>query len=100
VSDELQKTRLLAERLVRQNTALHTIELAARQYNQQIYMEHILLYLEANRYRPRVLGIKKAHLLIRRNLLGLALQTESVRNKSNLIWMFLLGSQDIAVPIE
>jgi hypothetical protein len=101
LSDEQksQKTRLLAE-MVRQNTVLHTIHLSERERDEQIYTEDILPYLQTNRYRPRVLGIKKAHIMIRRNLLGLALRTESVRNKSNLIWMFLSGNQDVVVPIE
>jgi hypothetical protein len=94
-----RRTRVLAE-MMQQNTVLHTIHLSERERDVQLCTEDILPYLETNRYRPRVLGIKKAHLLIRRNLLGLALQTESVRNKSNRIWMFLSGNQDVVVPIE
>jgi hypothetical protein len=57
----------------------------------------ILPYLETNRYRPRVLAIKKADIQIRRPLLGRALQTKSVRNDFNIMWMFLSGNADVVL---
>jgi hypothetical protein len=53
--------------------------------------------LEANRYRPRVVAVKRADNRFRRALLGRALQSQLVRNKSNLIWMFLSENADIVV---
>jgi hypothetical protein len=49
-------------------------------------------YLETNRYRPRVHAFKKADISLR-----LALQAESVRNKSNLLRMFLSGNPDVVL---
>jgi hypothetical protein len=56
-------------------------------------------YLDTNRYsRPRVLAITKAEILpLRRPFLGLALQTSSVRNNFNSIWMFLSANPDAVV---
>jgi hypothetical protein len=90
------RTRLLAE-MMQENTILNTLELSESVSDQQIYTEEILPYLETNRYRPRVLAIKKADLSLRRSLLGLALQTESVRKDSNLLWIFLSENADILV---
>jgi hypothetical protein len=94
-SDEqnVHRTRAMAE-MVQRNTTLHTIELSADERDEQIYAETIQPYLETNRYRPRVDAITKADISLRRPLLGLALQTESVRNKSNLLWMFPSGNSD------
>jgi hypothetical protein len=76
---------------------LLTIDLERYEREEQIYKESIHPYLEMNLYRPRVLGIKKADIALRRPLLGRALQTKSVRNKSNFLWMFLSGNQDVVV---
>jgi hypothetical protein len=53
--------------------------------------------LETNIYRPRVFAVKKADIQIRRALLGAALQTESVRNGSNLLWIFLSGNANVVL---
>jgi hypothetical protein len=100
LSDEQkeQRTRLLAE-MMEENTILLTIDLNRDDRDEQIYEESILPYLETNLYRPRVLGIKKADIALRRPLLGRALQTESVRNKSNLLWILLSGNQDVVVQL-
>jgi hypothetical protein len=97
-----QRTRVLAvlAAMVEENRVLHTIGLNRGVRDEQIYVESILPHLETNLYRPRVLGIKKADIALRRPLLGLALQTESVRNKSNLIWMFLSGNQDVVLQSD
>jgi hypothetical protein len=91
------RTRLLAE-MVQQNTVLHTIEQnTTYETDNQIYKQDISPRLEMNLYRPRVLAISKADISLRRALLGLALQTESVRNESNLLWMFLSGNADVVL---
>jgi hypothetical protein len=96
LSDEQKahRTRLLAE-MVQKNTVLNTITLLVDETDQQIYAEMIQPYLETNLYRPRVHAIKKADVSIRRPLLGRALQTESVREKSNRLWMLLSGNPDV-----
>jgi hypothetical protein len=98
LSDEqkAQRTRLLAE-MARRNISLHTIALSADERDQQIYIEMIHPFLETNRYRPRVRELKKVDISLRRPLLGLVLQTESVRYKSDLLWMFLSENADIVV---
>jgi hypothetical protein len=83
--------------MVQHNTVLHTINLSEYERDEKIYTELILPYLETNRYRPRVLAIKKADIQIRRPLLGRALQTKSVRNDSNILWMFLSGNADVVL---
>jgi hypothetical protein len=88
--------------MMQQNTVLHTIDLSDehfphQSYDQQIYDEDISPHLEMNRFRPRVHAIKKADFSLRRPLLGLALQTDSVRINSNLLWMFLSGNPDVVL---
>jgi hypothetical protein len=94
-----QRTRVLAA-IVEENRVLHTIHLYEDERDEHIYVGSILPILETNLYRPRVLGIKKVDIALRRPLLGLALQTESVRNKPNLIWMFLSGNQDVVLQSD
>jgi hypothetical protein len=98
-----QRTRVLAA-MVQENRVLQTIRLYRTERDEQIYVESILPHLETNvetnLYRPRVLGVKKVDVALRRAVLGLALQTESVRNKSNLLWMFLSGNQDVVLQSD
>jgi hypothetical protein len=98
-SDEqkLHRARAIAD-MMKNNTVLHTItQDDANERDQQIYDETVQPYLETNRYRPRVHAIKKADISLRRPLFGLALQTRSVRNSSNLLWMFLSGNADVVL---
>jgi hypothetical protein len=98
-NQKTHRTRMLAD-MVQRNTSLHTIilsELCQDARDEEIYAQMILPCLETNRYRPRVHAIKKADISLRRPLLGRALQTESVRNDSNLRWMFLSGNADVVV---
>jgi hypothetical protein len=100
--DERQKahrTRVLAE-MVKRNTVLYTINLSDGERDGQIYTDEVLPRLETNFYRPRVLAISKAEISLRRPFLGLALQTESVRNDSNQLWMFLSGNTDVVLPSD
>jgi hypothetical protein len=90
------RTCVLAETM-KENTVLHTIKLSQDGSDEEIYTQMILPYLETNRYRTRAHAIKKADIPLRRPLLGLALQTESVRNDSNLRWMFLSGNPDVVI---
>jgi hypothetical protein len=98
--ERAQRTRVLAE-MVQRNTSLHTIKLSTDERDQQIYAARVQPYLETNQYRPRVLAITKAAIPLRRPLLGLALQTKTFRNnsniKSNLLWMFLSTNPDVVV---
>jgi hypothetical protein len=89
-------TRLMAD-MMHHNIVLHTIARSAEHYDHQMYADMILPCLETNRYRPRVLAITQADIRLRRPLLGRALQTESIRNKPNLLWMFLSDNLDIVV---
>jgi hypothetical protein len=70
-----ERTRVLAA-MMQENRVLLTIALSEHDRDEQIYAELILPHLETNLYRPRVLGIKKAEIQVRRPLLGRALQTE------------------------
>jgi hypothetical protein len=98
LSDEQKshRTRVLAG-MVQRNTMLLAIGLSTDERDQQIYTESIIPCLQANRYRPRVLAIKKADISLRRPLLGRALQTRSVWNKASLLWMFLSGNADVVL---
>jgi hypothetical protein len=91
-----QRTRAIAE-MMHHNTVLRTIPVSDGYFNQQIFAEMILPFLETNRYRPRVLAITQADIQLRRPFLGRALQTDSIRNKSNLLWMFLSENPDVVV---
>jgi hypothetical protein len=71
-----QRTRMLSA-LVQENRVLHKIRLNRNERDEQIYVESIAPHLETNLYGPRVLGIKKVDIALRRAFLGLALQTES-----------------------
>jgi hypothetical protein len=94
--EKVQRTRAIAEMLA-VNTVLHTIKLYPFTIDENICTESVNPRLETNRYRPRVLAIKQADDRYRRALLGRALQSELVRNKSNLLWMFLSENADIAI---
>jgi hypothetical protein len=91
-----QSTRVLGE-MMQRNTSLLTIEQSTLNYDKQIYAEMVQPYLETNQYRPRVLAITNANIPLRRPFLGLALQAESVRKSSNLLWMFLSANPDVVV---
>jgi hypothetical protein len=93
-----QRTRVLAA-MVEDNRVLHTIRLHEEERDEQIYWESILPHLEMNHYRPRVVAITRENSqLFRRAVLGrAALQTNSVKGNSNLLWMFLSGNADVVV---
>jgi hypothetical protein len=93
------RTGLLAE-VVQENRLLHTIELSDGERDGKVYTEEVLPRLEFNLYGPRVLAISKADIQTRRPLLGLALQTESVLKKSNLLWMLLSENADVVLQLD
>jgi hypothetical protein len=97
LSTEQRAQRSVRADMMKRNTSLHTIRLCADERDKQIYAARVHPYLEINRYRPRVLALTKAGIPLRRPFLGLALQTRSVRNKSNLLWMFLSRNPDVVV---
>jgi hypothetical protein len=86
--------------MVQENQVLNSIYLDQDERDEQIYAESILPRLETNLYRPRVLGIKKVGIALRRPLLGRALQTDAVRSKYNLLWMFLSGNRDVVLQSD
>jgi hypothetical protein len=99
LSDEAQKahrTRLLAD-MVQANTIMLTIELARYERDDHIYTDEILPYLETNRYRPRVLAIKKTieRPFREKKVLGRALFC--AKSNPNLVWMFLSQNVDAFV---
>jgi hypothetical protein len=98
LSDEPKKahrTRLLAE-MIQANTIMLTIELSRYERDDHIYTEEILPYLETNRYRPRVLAVKKTiERPFREKVLGRALFC--VKSNPNLVWMFLSENVDAFV---
>jgi hypothetical protein len=100
LSDEQKshRTRLLSE-MMKENTVLHTITLWEGERDEKIYMEEISPYLETNRYRPRVVAVKKTtERLFREKVLGRAL--DCVKSNPNLVWMFLSENVDAFVRSE
>jgi hypothetical protein len=105
------RTRMLAD-MMQRNTSVHTVTLSGKESDQKIYMADILPLLETNRYRPRVLAVKKTKdKPFREKVLGRAL--DSVKTDPNLLWMFLSENVDafarskeeeetnsIAVPVK
>jgi hypothetical protein len=101
VTDDDQKTRrtrALAE-MVQHNTVLLTIDLSEVGRDEQIYTAEIIPYLETNRYRPRVVAVKKTIARpFREKVLGRALYC--VKSNPNLVWMFLSENVDAFVRSE
>jgi hypothetical protein len=71
--------------------------LSPSQIDQNVFTESVNPKLETNRYQPRVLAIKQADDRFRRALLGRAMQSKLVRNKSNCLWMLLSENADVVV---
>jgi hypothetical protein len=94
LSDEQKtpRTNLVAE-MMQTNTILQTIDIFPRERDQRIYSETILPRLETNRFRPRVLAVKKiVDGPFREKILSRALHC--VRSNPNLLWMFLSQNVD------
>jgi hypothetical protein len=87
-----QRTSLVVE-MMQTNTVLQTIKILACEKDSQIYSETILPRLETNRFRPRVLAVKKiVDGPFREKVLGRALHC--VKRNPNLVWMFLSQNVD------
>jgi hypothetical protein len=98
MSHEERKCRTLAlAEMLQDNTVLHTICLQEDESDSHVYVESIEPRLEMNLYSPLVAAIKRIDARFRRALLGKALQSESVRNRPNIIRMFLSGNADVVV---
>jgi hypothetical protein len=92
---KVHRTRAIAE-MMQQNTVLHTIKLYSDGRDQHIYADMIRPYLETNRYRPRVhTCYQESGYFAPETFAGAGTaKAESIRNKSNLLWMFLSGNPD------
>ncbi len=53
------RTQALVD-MISVNTSIHTINVDSRYSELEIYQESVIPYLEANRFRPRVLAIQTA----------------------------------------
>jgi hypothetical protein len=87
--------------MMKHNTILQTIRLSERllRYQQQIYTEGILPYLEMNPYSPRVHAVEEIDdRPVRQAVLGRALYC--VTSNPNFIWMFLSQNVDAFVLSE
>jgi hypothetical protein len=96
VKQKTRRTRELAE-MMQTNTILCTIRLSEKERDKKIYTKPIQPRLIANRYRLRVLAVKKEadDRPFRQKVLGRALHR--VRRNPNLVWMFLSGNVDAFV---
>jgi hypothetical protein len=95
-SQKKQKTRTIAN-MMRMNTVLHNVELSELERDELIYKQEIAPYLETNLHRSRLLTMKKSKCeTLRRKLLGRSFAR--INDNSNLIWMFLSGNADVALP--
>jgi hypothetical protein len=94
LSDEQKAHRTsLAAEMMQTNTILQTINISMYESDDEIYSQTILPRLETNRFRPRVLAVKKiVDGPFREKILGRALHC--VRSNPNLVWMFLSQNVD------
>jgi hypothetical protein len=83
--------------MFQESTILHTIQHNDDEFDSGCHDELIRPRLETNLYRPPFVAIKKANDgLFRRKVLGRVISLNSVRSKTNLIWMFLSQNVDVA----
>jgi hypothetical protein len=93
-----KRTSRVAE-MMQTNTVLQTIHFSIYERDDEIYSQVILPRLETNRFRPRVLAVKKTvDRPFREKVLGRALHC--VRSNPNLVWMFLSQNVDAFVRSE
>jgi hypothetical protein len=82
--------------MLKMNTSIHTIRLEPQYYEHALYRESIVPYLETNRFRSRVLAIRKTHpMAYRTKVLGRALLV--ARTNVNGFWMLLSGNAEVAL---
>jgi hypothetical protein len=83
--------------MLKVNLSIHSIPLADRYREHELFHELIVPYLETNRFRPRLLAIQKTRpLAYRAKMLGRALL--SARTDANSFWMLLSGNPEVAFP--
>jgi hypothetical protein len=79
------------------NLSIHTIYLDSHLSRHKLFRGSVILYLETNRLRPRLLAIQKTRpIAYRTKVLGKALL--AVRTNANRFWMLLSGNADVAFP--
>jgi hypothetical protein len=83
--------------MLKVNMSIHTIHVAERYREHELFRGSVIPYLETNRLRPRVRAIQKARpIAYRAKVLGQALL--AARTNPNRFWMFLSGNSEIAIP--
>jgi hypothetical protein len=93
------RTPSFVAEMMQTNTILQTIHFSMYGRYDEIYSETILPRLLTNRFRPRVLAVKKTvDGPFREKVLGRALHC--VRSNPNLVWMFLSQNVDAFVRSE
>jgi hypothetical protein len=84
-------------KMMKTNTSIHTMRLAALLCDHKLFRESVVPYLKTNRLRPRVCAIQKIRpMAYRAKVLGRALV--SVRTNLNSFWMLLSGNPEVAFP--
>ncbi len=83
--------------MMKVNMSIHTLKLDVHYYEQQLFEDLVIPYLETNRLRPRLLAIQQtlSH-AYRAKVLGRALL--AVRTDPNRFWMLLSGNAEVAFP--
>jgi hypothetical protein len=83
--------------MVKVNMSIHTIQLAYRYSQQELFRGSVIPYLETNRFRPRLLAIQRTRPIpYRAKVLGSALL--SARTDVNSFWILLSGNAEVAFP--
>jgi hypothetical protein len=83
--------------MLKVNMSIHTLRLHESLSQHEIYRELVILYLQTNRFRPRLLAIQKTRPIpYRAKVLGRALL--SARTDANSFWMLLSGNPEVAFP--
>jgi hypothetical protein len=83
--------------MLKVNTSIHTIPLANRYSEHELFRGSVIPYLETNRLRPRVRATQKTRpMAYRVKVLGRALV--SARTDANSFWMLLSGNPEVAFP--
>jgi hypothetical protein len=84
-------------KILKTNISIHTIHLNYCYYEDELFRESVIPYLETNRLRPRLLAIQRTRPIpYRAKVLGRALL--SARNDANSFWMLLSGNAEVAFP--
>jgi hypothetical protein len=83
--------------MLKVNASIQTIYLDPRYSQHELYRLSVIPYLEANRFRPRLLAIQRTRPIpYRAKILRQALL--AVRSDPNRFWMLLSGNAEVAFP--